>query len=125
MELILDEIKYEVEIVVISNSGLFSDRPNKIGTVQIYGGNGRAVLAMVEQTQMFFNEYPEDCINLQSADNIKLKQDEWHTFDDVIVCLAKGDDGTIMASSVAPGVTHDALKRLQRYATRLVRLDVP
>ena len=125
MELNLGGIKYEAEIVVLCNHGIFSDQPDKIGAVRIYGGGGRAVLSMVEQGRMLYDEYPEDCFSLGAAEEVVIEAHDRKSFSDVIFCLAKGNEGTLLATTLEPDSTRDLLRRLQRYATRLVRVDVP
>lgn len=125
MELNLGGRKYEAEIVILCSRGIFSDQPDKIGAVKIYGGDGRVVLSMVEQGRMLYDEYPEDCISLGAADEVVIEENGRKSFTDVILCLAKGDGASLLATSVDHDSTCDALRRLQRYATRLVRVDVP
>ena len=125
MELILRGVKYKADIAVLCNRGIFSDQPDKLGEVKIYGGDGRAVLSMVEQSRMLYDEYPEDCISLRVADEVVIEQDGRKSFTDVILCLAKGDGFSLLATSEDSDSTRDVLRRLQRYATRLVRVDVP
>ncbi|RLB71566.1 MAG: hypothetical protein DRH04_01455 [Deltaproteobacteria bacterium] len=118
--------KYEAEIAVLCNRGIFSDHPDKIGAVRIYGGDGRAVLSMVEQARMLFDEYPEDCVSLGTAGVVVVEENGRKSqVADAIFCLAKGDGFSLLATSVDPDATRDLLGRLQRYATRLVRIDVP
>ena len=125
MELDLGGVKYEADIVVLCNRGIFSDHPDKFSAVNIYGGDGRAVLSMVEQSRMLYDEYPEDCMSLRAAEEVVVEQNGRKSFTDVVLCLAKGDGFSVLATAVAPDATSDALRRLQRYATRLVRVDVP
>lgn len=125
MELNLGSAKYEADIVVVCNRGIFSDHPDKFAAVKIYGGDGRAVLSMVEQSRMLYDEYPEDCMRLRAVDEVVVEQNGRKSFTDVVLCLAKGDGVTLLATSVDHDATSDALRRLQRYATRLVRVDVP
>ena len=125
MELSLGGVKRDVEIVVICTSGIFSEQPDKIGSVRIYGGDGRAVLAMVERARMLYDEYPEECIVLQAADEVEVEESVQGIFTDVMIVLAKGNDVSLIGTSLDAVSTRDALVRLQRYATRLVRVDVP
>ncbi len=125
MELNLGGVKYKADIVVLCNRGIFSDHPDKFGAVKIYGRDGRAVLSMVEQSRMLYDEYPDDCISLGAAEEVVVEQEGKKSFTDVILCLAKGDGFSLLATAVAPDSTGDVLRRLQRYATRLVRVDVP
>ncbi len=127
MELILQgKRKYRAEIAVLCNRGIFSDHPDKIGAVRIYGGDGRAVLSMVEQARMLYDEYPEDCISLGGAGEVVIEENGRQSqVAGVIFCLAKGDGFSLLATAVDPDATRDLLRRLQRYATRLVRVDVP
>jgi len=127
MELILQsKEKFRAEIAVLCNRGIFSDHPDKIGAVRIYGGDGRAVLSMVEEARMLYDEYPEDCISLGAAGEVVIEDNGRKSqAADVILCLAKGDGFSLLATAVEPDATRDLLGRLRRYATRLVRVDVP
>ena len=125
MKLILRGEIYEVETVVTCNAGIFSDDPNKVGSVRIYGRDGRAVLAMVEQARMLYEEYPEDCLRLQPEEKVAIEEKTREIFADITLLLAKGDGFSLLGTSVDSASTHDALTRLHRYATRLVRVDVP
>ena len=115
----------EVEIVVTCNAGIFSDDPNKFGSVRIFGRDGRAVLAMVEQARMLYDEYPEDCLRLQPEEKVSIEERSREIFADITLLPAKGDGFSLLATSVDSDATRDALTRLHRYATRLVRVDVP
>ena len=120
MKLKLGSEIHEVETVVACDSGIFSEQPDKVGSVRIFGGDGRVILAMIEQARMLYDEYPEECVKLLSTDEVTVAENGRERLADITVIVAKGEGSTLLASSLNPDATHNALVRLQRYATRLI-----
>lgn len=105
MKLNLQGEIHEVETVVTCNAGIFSDDPNKVGSVLIHGRGGRAVLAMVEQARMLYDEYPEDCLLLQPGDVVTIEGKKQESYADITLLLAKGDGFSLLGTSVDPATT--------------------
>ena len=105
MKLNLQGEIHEVETVVTCNAGIFSDDPNKVGSVLIHGRDGRAVLAMVEQARMLYDEYPEDCLLLQPGDVVTIEGKKQESYADITLLLAKGDGFSLLGTSVDPATT--------------------
>ena len=117
----------EVEIVVCCNRGIFSDDPNKVGSVFIFGGSGREVLSLVERALMLYAEYPEDCRGAALEEGVEITGETASRLEGIVLLVAKQGAGTLVV--VDRGLDHssvrDAFGRLKRYATRLTRMDVP
>ncbi len=127
MKVETDGRQWEAEIAVCCNRGIFSDDPNKVGSVFIFGGDGREVLSLVERAMMLHAEYPEDCLNLALAQGVAIEGEPSTRLDDVILLVAKQGSDTLVAidTDLERTGVRDALGRLKRYATRLTRMDVP
>jgi hypothetical protein len=113
------------ETLVCCNRGIFSDNPDKVGSVFILAGSGREVLSLVEQAGMLHSEYPEDCLEFDKPFQVESRF-QTRSFNDIVLLVAKNGGQTLVASGgLDRRQLKDALKRLKRYATRLIRMDVP
>jgi len=117
----------EVEIAVCCNRGIFSDDPNKVGSVFIFGGSGREVLSLVERALMLYSEYPEECREAELEEGVEVSGDAASRLEGTILLVAKQGSGTVVVFDRAldHAAIHEAFGRLKRYATRLTRMDVP
>lgn len=125
MKVAVKGTEYETEVTIVCYPGIFSPDADKTGSVFIYGGDGRAALALVEQARMLYQEYPEDCLALQPGEAVLLHETGPEVPSGLTLLLAKGSGFSLLATAVDPEATREALQRLQRYVTRLVRMDVP
>ena len=113
------------ETLVCCNRGIFSDDPDKVGSVFILAGSGRDVLSLVEQAAMLYREYPEDCLEFKEPLVMEICPQE-RRFEDIVLLVVKNGGRTLVAiGGLDRYHVKEALSRLKRYATRLTRMDVP
>ncbi len=113
------------ETLVCCNRGIFSDDPDKIGSVFILAGSGREVLSLVEQAAMLYREYPEDCLAFGEPLGVESCR-QGRRFEDIVLLVLKSGGQTLVASGGLDRLqVREVLSRLRRYAARLTRMDVP
>ncbi len=113
----------EADQVIACTPGLLEGGPDKLGAVRLIGTGGpRAARTCVQGARMLLREYPEECALLGPDDPILL---DGVPLRDTVLVVARGEGRTLVVSRLPPDVTASALGRLERYLTRLVRLDTP
>jgi len=112
----------EVDDLICAGPGLLADDPDKTGVVRRWGRSGpRDHLAAVQTARVLAEEYPEDCLPL--GPGIRGPGGEDAT--DAILAVARARGRVLVWTRLDPRETKTALARLERYLTRLVRLDTP
>ncbi len=109
--------------VIACTPGLLEGGPDKLGAVRIIGSGGaREARTCVQGARMLLREYPEECLLLGPGDPVLL---DGEPLRDSALVVARGEGRTLILSRWPPGATARALGHLERYLTRLVRLDTP
>ena len=125
MKVVLDGTRFEADTVIACGGGLLEEQVDKVGSVRIFGAGGREALALVEHGRLLFREYPEECVRFSAPPCVVEDGQDRTAVPDAVLVLAKQAGATRLATRLDDAATRDALARLQRYATRLVRLDTP
>ena len=113
----------DAEQVILCTAGLLDDRPDKAGAVEIRGQGGpRAALACAQAARWMLREYPEEAVFLGPGTPVTVEGTP-RAGVDLLVVRARG--GPVVASRWDAAVTSEALARLERYLTRLIRIDTP
>ena len=115
--------RIEADQVIACTPGLLEGGPDKLGSVRVVGAGGpREARTCVQGARMLLREYPEECVPVGPDDPILL---DGEPLRDTALVVARGEGRTVIASRWPPDVTASALGHLERYLTRLVRLDTP
>lgn len=108
------------ETAVSCGRELLGPNPDKTGTVRLWGPLApRQALALVQGARMLAREYPEDVVDLEPGDRVEPPEGE------IVLVVGVARGAVTVATRLGPEDTREALSRLERYLTRLVRLDTP
>ncbi len=114
---------FEADPVVLCSAGLLDDRPDKAGAVEIQGQGGpRAALACAQAARWLLREYPDEVVFLDRGSFVTAGGTPRPGVDLVV---ARADGGPVVVSRWDGAATAQALARLERYLTRLIRVDTP
>ncbi len=119
----IGERSIDADQVIACTPGLLGEGPDKLGAVRMFGtGGSRAARTSVQGARMLLREYPEECVFLAPGDPIFVGGER---LQQASLVVARGEGRTLVVSRWSPDVTATALGLLERYLTRLVRLDTP
>ncbi|RMG92559.1 MAG: hypothetical protein D6708_06520 [Candidatus Dadabacteria bacterium] len=114
---------WPAEDVIWAGDRLLGEENDLLGAVRRWGpGDPRAHLALVQAARGLAREYPEDLRPLGPGDEVAV---DGEPVGPPVVLVARGGEGLAVWSRLSPAETPGALGRLERYLTRLVRLDTP
>ncbi|NOY45269.1 MAG: hypothetical protein GXP50_07445 [Deltaproteobacteria bacterium] len=122
MEAVIAGQPWEVDDLICAGPRLLTDDPDKTGVVRRWGRSGpRDHLAAVQTARLLVEEYPEDCLPLGPG----IRGPRGEDAADAILAVTRAQGRVRVWTRLDPEQTQAALARLERYLTRLVRLDTP